>query len=125
IAGVGDSDSVVDLVAGLVGRAVENRGGLDDRVRRVVRQRHTGAGRLRRRDLGAGHRGRVVQLAVAAALVVQVGLGDRVAGRVDPRLAHVQLAVVVVVAAGGAADGRLAVALHLVLQVYPGGELRP
>src|SRR5205085_2286295 len=71
--------------------------------------------------LVGGRRGLVVQGAVpVVALAVQVGLGQRVAGLVDPRLAHVQHAVAVAVAAGRTRHAGAGVGLDLVADTGPG-----
>src|SRR5205823_4112529 len=89
VAGVLDRDGVVDDVAGAVRRAVRNGGRLADGEGRVVDQGHRGGGRVRAALVG-GRRGLVVQRAVpVVVLSVQLCLGQRVAGLVDPRLTHV------------------------------------
>src|SRR5205085_371619 len=114
VAGVLDRDRVVDDVAGAVRRAVRNGGRLGDGEGRVVDQGHRGGGRVRAALVG-GRRGLVVQGAVpVVALAVQVRLGQRVAGLVDPRLTHVQHTVAVAVAAGRTRHARAGVGFHLV-----------
>ena len=80
-----DRDRVVDHLAGRIGRAAPCTALLDDVQRRGLGHRHVGVVGVRPGLVAVG-RGNVVKVAVAAAVAVDLGLGDGVRGRVGPGL---------------------------------------